>query len=170
MVSALRYAYTAFRRFSTRFLDYGYPAQLQKKPAKEAIMRKLSRSAVISTGTVIGLFTWGIGLALAGSQQPSDGQKLSNAAEHSNMQLVGTNDLQSRSTYQPTVHKYPNGRYILFAGHHPLNSPGEGQLPGTLPSFNSLTGKNEPNGTSIVDVTDPAHPQYLFHIPVGAPV
>ena len=36
-----------------------------------------------------------------------------------------------------------------------------------LPSLNPLTGKNEPNGTSIVDVTDPAHPVYLAHIPVG---
>ena len=30
---------------------------------------------------------------------------------------------------------------------------------------NPLTGKAEPNGTSIVDVTDPAHPKYLKHIP-----
>ncbi len=30
---------------------------------------------------------------------------------------------------------------------------------------NPLTGKEEPNGTSIVDVTDPAHPKYLHHIP-----
>ena len=28
-----------------------------------------------------------------------------------------------------------------------------------------MTGKAEPNGTSIVDVTDPAHPKYLRHIP-----
>jgi hypothetical protein len=28
-----------------------------------------------------------------------------------------------------------------------------------------LTEKAEPNGTSIVDVTDPAHPKYLRHIP-----
>jgi hypothetical protein len=120
------------------------------------------------TCMVVALFTWGTGSALAASQQPSQGEKLAHAAEHQNMQLVGTNDLQSRSTYQPTVHKYPDGRYILFAGHHALSSPGEGQLPGTLPSFNSLTGKNEPNGTSLVDVTDPKNPVYLAHIPVGA--
>jgi hypothetical protein len=85
------------------------------------------------------------------------------------MRLVGTNDLQARSTYQPTLHKYPGGRYILFTGHHPLGSQGEGMLPNAqrLPSFNPLTGQNELNGTSIVDVTDPRNPKYLFHLPVS---
>jgi hypothetical protein len=91
-----------------------------------------------------------------------DGQ---GASSH-NMRLVGTNDLQARSTYQPTLHKYPHNRYILFTGHHPLNTAGEGQLPQALPSFNPLTGKNEENGTSIIDVTNPRRPQYLFHLPV----
>jgi hypothetical protein len=31
--------------------------------------------------------------------------------------------------------------------------------------LNPLTGQQEFNGTSIVDVTDPAHPKYLFHLP-----
>jgi hypothetical protein len=89
------------------------------------------------------------------------------------MQLVGTNDLQARSTYQPTVHKYSSHKYILFAGHHALDFQGEGNLPNgkLLPSFNPLTGQNELNGTSIVDVSDPRHPQYLFHLPVpNAPI
>jgi hypothetical protein len=86
--------------------------------------------------------------------------------EARNMKLVGINDLQARSTYQPTVHKQ-GGRYILYAGHHPLGAPGEGLAGGgTLPSFNPLTGRNEENGTSIVDVTDPRRPRYLFHLPV----
>jgi hypothetical protein len=85
------------------------------------------------------------------------------------MRLVGTNDLQARSTYQPTLHKYSPNRYILFTGHHPLGLQGEGLLPNAqhLPSFNPLTGKNELNGTSIVDVSDPRHPKYLFHLPVA---
>jgi hypothetical protein len=32
-------------------------------------------------------------------------------------------------------------------------------------AMNPLTGKQESNGTSIVDVTDPATPKYLYHIP-----
>jgi hypothetical protein len=53
-----------------------------------------------------------------------DGQ---GASSH-NMRLIGTNDLQARSTYQPTVHKYARNRYILFTGHHTLATAGEGQL------------------------------------------
>jgi hypothetical protein len=85
------------------------------------------------------------------------------------MDLVGVNDLQARSTYQPTLHKYSNGRYILFAGHHALGLQGEGLLPGAqlLPSFNHLTNQNELNGTSIVDVSNPRRPRYLFHLPVS---
>lgn len=77
-----------------------------------------------------------------------------------NMRLVGYNDLQGRSAYQPTIH-HQNGRYIAYIGHH------GGTLTVPMP-LNSLTGQPEFNGTSIVDVTDPAHPQYLAHIP-GTP-
>jgi len=87
---------------------------------------------------------------------------------HHDMKLVGTNDLQARSTYQPTLHKYGHGRYFLFTGHHALDvNPVTGQQ---LPSFNSLSGKYEPNGTSIVDVSDPRRPKLVAHIPVGASV
>jgi hypothetical protein len=81
------------------------------------------------------------------------------------MNLVGTNDLQARSAYQPWVQKQGN-RYIAYVGHHAIGTnPVTGQ---PLPSFNPLTGKNEPNGTSIIDVTDPKRPVYLAHLPVGA--
>jgi len=70
----------------------------------------------------------------------------------SNMDLVGYNDLQARSAYQPVIHKQ-GSRWIAYIGHH----GGE--------ALNPQTGKMEPNGTSIVDVTDPKHPVYLVHIP-----
>src|SRR5712664_417121 len=85
-----------------------------------------------------------------------------------NMKLVGTNDLQARSSYQVLINKQ-NNRYIAYVGHHTLTGPGEGLAPaGTpaLPLRNALTGQDEENGTSIVDVTDPAHPNYLAHLPV----
>lgn len=82
------------------------------------------------------------------------------SGEQRNMRLVGHTDLQFRGAYQPNVIAYPDGRTIAFAGLH------SGQnLPGPLP--NPLNGnKPEDNGTMIVDITNPAHPVDLFHIPV----
>ncbi|HUH83882.1 MAG TPA: hypothetical protein VLX85_04695 [Stellaceae bacterium] len=70
---------------------------------------------------------------------------------------MGYNDLQGRSAYQPTIH-HQGDRWIAYIGHH----GGTDEIPDPV---NPLTGKAEPNGTSIVDVTDPAHPKYLKHIP-----
>src|SRR5579872_2095500 len=84
-------------------------------------------------------------LAITATAQPQKEEK-------NNMQLVGYNDLQARSAYQPTIH--PQGqRWFAYIGHHGGSQP------------NPLTGKQEDNGTSLVDVTDPAHPRYLSHIP-----
>jgi hypothetical protein len=44
-------------------------------------------------------------------------------------------------------------RWIAYIGHHG----------GT--ALNPLTGRQESNGTSIVDVTNPRQPKYLAHIP-----
>ena len=122
-----------------------------------SIARTLSLSLAVASALVAGA-----GRVGAREDEPPG------PASH-DMQLVGTNDLQARSTYQPTLHKYPFNQYILFTGHHPLGLQGEGLLPNAqpLPSFNPLTGKNEENGTSLVDVTDPRHPKLLVHIPVS---
>jgi hypothetical protein len=72
--------------------------------------------------------------------------------EKSNMELVGYNDLQARSAYQPLVHKQGD-RWIAYVGHHGGKS------------LNPLTGASEDNGTSILDVTNPKQPKLLFHIP-----
>ena len=84
-------------------------------------------------------------------------QVIGAAPEALNMRLVGSNDLQARSAYQPTIH-HQGDRWIAYIGHH----GGTDAVPDPV---NPLTGKAEPNGTSIVDVTDPAHPKYLHHIP-----
>jgi len=76
-----------------------------------------------------------------------------NGKESNNMSLLGFNDLQARSAYQPIIHRYGKDRWILFVGHHA----------GT--ALNPLTGKVETNGVSTVDVTDPKNPLYLAHIP-----
>jgi hypothetical protein len=72
--------------------------------------------------------------------------------ERQNTRLVGSHDLQARSAYHP-LPVTQGGRRLLYVGHH----AGE--------ALNPLTGEIEVNGTSIVDVTDPASPAYLHHIP-----
>jgi hypothetical protein len=68
---------------------------------------------------------------------------------------LGHNDLQGRVVYQTTVHSQAN-KVIAYAGH----------FNGTM--LNPMTGANEVNGTSIVDVTDPRHPKYLKHLPANS--
>ena len=78
-------------------------------------------------------------------------------AEQKDMRLVGFHDLQGRSAYQPIAEQQGN-RFIAYVGHHGGSA------------LNPLTGQVEPNGTSIVDVTDPSKPVYLKHIPGPAGV
>ena len=72
------------------------------------------------------------------------------AAAH-NTRLVGFHDLQGRESLQVAL----QGDWC-YVGH----------LPGRLP--NPLTGQDEDSGTSILDVSDPAKPTLITHIP-GAP-
>ena len=73
-------------------------------------------------------------------------------AEKHDMELVGYDDLQGRSAYQPLVHRQGD-RWIAYIRHHGGRSR------------NPLSGAEEPNGTSILDVTDAKSPRYLAHIP-----
>jgi len=75
-----------------------------------------------------------------------------------NLTLLGHQELQGRTAYQPTIHKYnagpAAGHTFLFVGHFSGQSV-----------LNPLTGVVEANGTSIVDVTNPSSPVYVHHIP-----
>jgi hypothetical protein len=84
-------------------------------------------------------------------------QKVGDPPEASNMRLVGMSDLQARSAYQPTIQRQGE-RYIAYIGHH-------GGTPEVPKPVNRMTGQAEFNGTSILDVTDPANPKYLKHLP-----
>jgi hypothetical protein len=69
-----------------------------------------------------------------------------------NIRLVGHHSLHGRAAYHPILHRYGD-QVILFVGHH------EGE------AVNALTGQLETNGMSILDVTDPANPTLLRHVP-----
>jgi hypothetical protein len=92
--------------------------------------------------------TLAAGSGMLGAQQT---QPPGHPAQQVNMRLVGFDDLQARSAYHPTIVEQ-NGRWIAYVGHHA----------GT--ALNPMTGVVESNGTSLVDVTDPARPKYLKHI------
>ena len=87
-------------------------------------------------------------LVLCGSVFAQNAAKV----EKRDMELVGSHDLQGRSAYQPLVHRQGD-RWIAYIGHHGGRSR------------NPLSGGEEQNGTSIVDVTDPKGPRYLAHVP-----
>jgi hypothetical protein len=91
--------------------------------------------------------------------QPASAQapKVGDPPEAKNMRLVGYSDLQARSAYQPVIQRQGD-RYIAYVGHH-------GGTQSVPKPMNALTGQAEFNGTSIIDVTDPAMPKYLKHIP-----
>ncbi len=109
------------------------------------------RAGIAALGSVA------VALALGAAPAAAQTQKVGDPPEANNMRLVGYHDLQARSAYQPTVHRQGD-RWIAYIGHH-------GGIQEVPKPVNALTGQNEFNGTSIVDVTDPANPKYLHHLP-----
>ena len=102
----------------------------------------------------------------AGSAIADDPRGISQSGEQKNMELVGHVDLQGRGAYQPNFIKYPDGRIIAFAGLHP--SPNLNGVPAGAVK-NPLNGNvAEPNGTMIIDITNPKNPVQKFHIPGSA--
>src|SRR5437762_2146522 len=119
-----------------------YPRRLDCRRSRKR--HHMRRSHLTAAMVAIALAAFGI----ASDRRVAAQQR----AEAHDMQLVGFHDLQARSAYQPVIHRQGD-RFIAYVGHH-----GGTQL-------NPLTGKQESNGTSILDVTDPRRPKYLAHVP-----
>ncbi len=115
-------------------------------------MRILFATAMLLTAAAAHLVS-----GTAQAQVRPETPKIGDPPEAWNMRLVGYDSLQARSAYQPTIHKQGD-RYIAYIGHH-------GGTNKIATPVNPMTNKEEPNGTSLVDVTDPAHPKYLAHVP-----
>ncbi len=110
-------------------------------------------SVISAPGIALGLTALTAAIVPAFAQAP----KIGDPPEANNMRLVGFNDLQARSAYQPIIQKQGD-RYIAYVGHH-------GGTEAVPKPSNPLTRQAEFNGTSIIDVTDPKQPRYLVHIP-----
>ena len=70
-----------------------------------------------------------------------------------NMRVVGFNDNQGRASSDDGWIEDQNGRYIAYVANSPGSAP------------NPQNGVVEQNGTSLIDVTNPAYPVYVHHIP-----
>src|SRR5687767_2590622 len=77
-----------------------------------------------------------------------------------NVRLVAHHDMQGRQALQLTARSDAQNGNWLYVGYQP-NARTE---PDT-PQMNSITGKEEYNGTGIFDITDPAKPKMVWHIP-----
>src|SRR5216684_4073597 len=123
----------------------------------QSLLCKSGKTRLIASSTAtLAVLAFSAGSALAISQ----------SGEQKDMQLVGHVDLQGRGSYQPNFIEYPDGRIIAFAGLHP--SPNLNGVPAGAVK-NPLNGNvAEPNGTMIIDITNPKNPVQKFHIPGSA--
>ncbi len=122
------------------------------------------RRPYLSTTAVLSFLSIAV-LAAPSFAQPANPEDVQEGYEFTpedsfNSELKSHISLQSRSAYKGHVQKQGD-RYIAYIGHHNFDNAGNGGK-GTL---NPMTGEIEPNGTSIVDVTDPTNPVYLHHLP-----
>ena len=111
-------------------------------------------SAISATALVV--FALGASSALA--------RDISQSGEQKNMRRVGHSDLQGRAAYHPDFIRYPDGRVIAFVGTH-SNTTDNGPRPNPLQPGSPV----EPNGTMIVDITNPSKAVDKFHIPGPIP-
>src|SRR2546428_12034267 len=85
---------------------------------------------------VLGLVLVSLAAGPASSQAPARGH----GAEAHDMELVGHDELQSRSAYQPTIHQQ-RGRFIAYVGHHGGRAP---QPPPRAPAKNRAADAGGP--------------------------
>lgn len=125
------------------------------KDRRFASRRPATQALMLASGLVLSIsVACSPGATPAAAQPAAD--PLSESAE--NVRLVGYNDLQGRTALVTTTKSDPaNGNWV-YIGHHDA-------FHDEKPILNPITGKMEFNGTSILDITDPAKPKYVWHIP-----
>ena len=120
------------------------------------------RRMALALGTVLGVAacTTPSPSPAPSTDSPAAGDPRSDGA--SNVRLVGYHDLQGRQSLVVTTKSdAANGNWV-YIGHTPndrsdpqASDDGQGN---DQPILNPLTGKMEWNGTSIVEISDPARP------------
>jgi hypothetical protein len=108
--------------------------------------------------------TFAAGSALANGPKHGGGHGVSQSGEQKNMRRVGHTDLQGRAAYHPYFINYPDGRVIAFVGTHSGANGADAPKPNPLKAGSPV----EPNGTMIIDITNPKKPVEKYHIPGNA--
>jgi hypothetical protein len=117
-----------------------------------------------TTGMVRGVAVMLLTMAVAGcgttSPEPTAGNAAADARSDGsqNVRLVGYNDLQGREALVVTTLSDPANGSWVYVGHHESYWDDK-------PKMNPITEKMEWNGTSILNVEDPANPKLVWHIP-----
>ena len=137
------------------------PRQRGGVPDTETQRSKHSLCASVSLWRVVALVmtAWlavGCRAAPAAGGEEATGDPRAESAE--NVRLVGYSDLQGRESLVVTALSDPANGSWVYVGHHESYWDGK-------PKVNPITGKEEWNGTSILNVDDPANPKYVWHIP-----
>jgi len=121
-------------------------------------MRQIVDATVIATMASF-LVVAAVGCSAAAPEVDQvESDPLSDGAE--NVRLVGHNDLQGRQSLQLTTRSDEANGNWAYVGHQPNDRPGDDE-----PQMNAITGEAEINGTSVLDITDPANPTLQWHIP-----
>ena len=114
------------------------------------------RALILFVGLVFSMSAAACSSPAAPATEQAD--PMSDGAE--NVRLVGYNDLQGRQSLQLTARSdAANGNWV-YVGHQPNDRPNSEE-----PQMNPITGQAEINGTSLIDITDPATPTTKWHIP-----
>lgn len=103
----------------------------------------------------LSVLSLGLGLAIQGAALSNQS---SPSGEAQNMRLVGYHDLQGRESLQTFAKSDEANGDLVYVGHS--NNYWE-----TDQHMNPITGQMEWNGTSLLDVSDPANPELVWHIP-----
>ncbi len=123
--------------------------------------RALFLTSLLSLGLSFSLFA-----CAPASEEPaqntlaseSDSDPLSDGAQH--VRLVGYNDLQGRQSLQLTARSNEANGDWVYVGHQPNIRPDTEEA-----QMNPITGQMEINGTSLIDISNPAEPTTVWHIP-----
>ena len=121
--------------------------------------RILRRLAAVAAAAAVAL-TW-IGCRASPVSESSAAASATTdprADDAQNVRLVGYHDLQGRESLVVTTLSDPANGSWVYVGHHESYWDAK-------PKMNPITGKDEWNGTSILNVDDPSKPKLVWHIP-----